>query len=204
MLVSTNLPTVIHAGLINELSVLGTDLRARFVLLIGCVGGLESENELLNHMVPVRVQSELHTEARHLLTHQEKLIMHLSGVLPGHFDEGLNSARTVHVDCDVDHMGSHGRHELLQRVDRGRLNEPLDEVVAKLVGHDVGHDLESEEVEDYATGQWAALMDCAGRLKELGEPLLDHPAASLIEGKLINLLADVELLAIELHSQPLW
>ena len=37
VLVSANLPTVIHTGLINELSVLSTDLRARFVLLIGCV-----------------------------------------------------------------------------------------------------------------------------------------------------------------------
>ena len=155
-------------------------------------------------MVAVRVQSELHTEAGHLFTHQQKLIMHLSGVLPGHFDEGLNSARTVHVDCDIDHMGSHSRYELLEGVDGSRLNEPLNKVVTKLIGHYVGHDLESEKVEDNATGQWAALMDFLGSLKELGEPLLDHPAASLIEGKLINLLADVELFAIELNGQPLW
>ena len=62
-----------------------------------------------------------------------------------------------------------------------------------MVGHNVRHELKSEKVKDNTTGERASLMDFASIVEEDSQLVLNHPAASLIKGKLIDLLADVEL-----------
>ena len=154
-------------------------------------------------MVAMRVEDEIHNVSGHLIAHQQEFVVEFLGVLSRHFDQGLDSASAMHVNGDLDHHRGDRWDQLLKRVDGGHLDEPLHKVVAKLVRHHVGHDLEGQEDMDDGTRQAEALA--SDNFRSGREPflnlLLDHPGSGLVKGELLNLPANHQLLLTELASE---
>ena len=102
MLVRADLVTVGHAGGEDELRIRGEVLRARVIGLLWRIRGLESQQELLDDVVAVRMRRQIEDVLGHLSTHRKDLLVEGVGVLPEHLDEDLDSARTVQVHRNLD------------------------------------------------------------------------------------------------------
>lgn len=89
-------------------------------------------------------------------------------------------------------------HKLLETGGRGHLDELLAEIVAKLVGHHVGEDVE-HHVDKRGGEETLTCLVCLAIL----ELLLNHAATSLIKCQNFDLFADVDFLSAEVACEDL-
>jgi len=108
MLVLTDLNTILHASIKNELSVLAGVVASRQVAISWMIGGFEDHQEGLNNVISMHVHCELHNIVIQCTDHLTQAFVAFSGsneacclisnyLVGQSVDQGLDSSGTVEV-----------------------------------------------------------------------------------------------------------
>ena len=198
VLVRSNLVAVGHACTINESSVDFKRLRSWLVGLLRLVRCLECEQESLNDMIAIGVGRQVEDVLRHQLSDGEDFIVKSCGVGTNRFNEGLNDSGSVQVHGYLNQGGEDGLDKLLEGGNWADFDQLLAKVVSELVDHDIWEDVEHDV--NKACGE----SFNSDFVRDISfELLLDHTAACLVKGEILDFLDDVELILAQQSGQVL-